>query len=459
MQIKVFRNFSKKTNSTMRPSGGENVSVKLKEPTDILNPVFILGIDTSITEVYAFGMYYKKTNIVFITNDLMELHCKVDSLATAKDIITSYTAFVERSASDYDIEVRDNLLSAQQTVVNRTFSVKSIKEQGLQPGINITGCYIVRTISQSTNSTTGINIYAVDGTNLAKLLTYAFNASNYSWFSDVQNEFIKAVFNPFDYIIDVKWAPFTTLQVSGTANDHSIQLGWWTTDARGYPVNHYGQVFDFGIPTPTPYYNDFRQYSSEYTKISLMLPFVGVVDIDPIELSMGQLRVKYAMDSVTMQGHAYLVIADSNDSTVKYLGYYNASYSSSIQLAQTSTDLKRMTGDLVSGVGNAIAGNYAGMASGLVDMASCVTSPGKSMLGGQSSIMDLKSLTQIQMTVESYGSKSYPTAVAGRPLMQNVQLGNLSGFVKCGNASLDMPYPEPVREEVNNLLNSGFYLE
>jgi hypothetical protein len=61
--------------------------------------------------------------------------------------------------------------------------------------------------------------------------------------------------------------------------------------------------------------------------------------------------------------------------------------------------------------------------------------------------------------VTSYETAEFPIAVAGRPLMQNVQLGTLSGLVKCGNASLDMPYPEPVREQVNQLLNSGFYLE
>lgn len=460
MNIELF-NFTKRTNSTLRPTtGGTTKQVRLKEPTDVKNPVFIMeGIDNTSTMCVWNGAYYFITNRVYITNSIMELHCSIDPGATASDDIKDYTCFVERANSAYDTMLNDSLLSVQQDIVNRAISKTPITGDLLNPFYDVNGCYVVRTISQSSNSLSGINIYALTGQELADLLNYMFDDTNYSWLNSAQNEFIKSVFNPFDYIVDVKWVPFNIATVSTAQNSEKIKLGWWTTDADGWPVNHTGLFRVFQLIWPTSYYSDFRQYNNNYTRISLMIPFVGVVEIDPIELSAGDtISIGYAVDFVTYTGHCYIMAVNSNTGIQKYLGYYNASYSAQIQLAQTSTDLKRMTGDLVAGVGNLFAGNIAGGVAGLVDMASCATSPSKSMIGGQSSITDLKATQNIQVTIESYGTKDFPTSVAGRPLMQNVQLGTLSGFIKCGNASIPLANAM-IRDEVNQMLNTGIYIE
>lgn len=460
MNIELF-NFTKRTNSTLRPTtGGTTKSVRLKEKTDVLNPIFIMdGIDLTSTMCIWNGAYYFITNRVFLTNNMMELHCKIDAGGTASDDIKAYTCFVERAASSYDTMLNDGLLSTQQDIVNRAISKTPITGDLLNPFYDVNGCYVVRTISQSTNSLSGINVYALSGSDLAGLLNYMFDDTNYSWLQQAQNEFIKSVFNPFDYIVDVKWVPFNIATVSTAASSEKIKLGWWETSAFGWPVNHTGLFRVFTLTWPTEYYTDFRQYSNEYTRISIMLPFVGVIDIDPLELSSGDtITVGYAVDFVTYTGHCYIMAVNTNTGIQKYLGYYNASYAAQIQLAQTSTDLKRMTGDLVAGVGNLFAGNVAGGVAGLVDMASCATSPSKSMIGGQSSITDLKATQNIQVTIESFGTKDFPTSVAGRPLMKNVQLGTLSGFVKCGNASLPLAN-SGIRDEVNSMLNSGIYIE
>jgi hypothetical protein len=451
MNITVYKNYSKKTNSTARPSTGTTKDVKLKEPTDILNPVFIMGIDTEITEVYAFGMYYFKSNIVFLTNDLMELHCAVDPLATAKDIITAYTAFVERAASSYDNMIPDNALSNKPHIVNRGMTQINITE------FNSTGCYIVRTVASDSDSSTGVNTYAVPQASMASLINYVFDDSNYSWFSDASNEFIKAVFNPFDYIIDVKWVPFAATTYANNTAIGPIKLGWWTTTANGYLVKQNEITVQYQVTRPTSYYNDFRQADSRYTQVELYIPCVGIVQIDPAEFTNGAPYLAYYIDTSSGEGMAYLRMVGG--STIKMLGQWKATTSAPIQLAQSSTDLKRIAGDIGSGVGNFFAGNYAGTASALVDVASVFASPDKDYVGSNGTKADIKAYTDIYCMVTSYETAQFPLAVAGRPLMQNVQLGTLSGFVKCGNASLDMPYPSGVREEVNRLLNSGFYLE
>lgn len=452
MNLTVFRNFPKKTDSTLRPTNGSDIQVRLKEPTDVLNPVFILtGHQTDISEVYWNGMYYFKTNHVFLTNDLMELHCSVDPLATARTEISNYVAFVERSASNYDDMIPDMSLSSKPHIVNRVTTQENITE------FNSTGCYIVRTVSSDSTSSTGVNTYALSQNSLSALLNYAFDSTNYGWFDDAQNEFIKAVFNPFDYIIDVKWVPFTPQEYANNTTIEPIKLGWWTTTANGYLVKQNEITLQYQIIRPSSYYHDFRQSDSRYTRVELYLPCVGIVQVDPVEFTNGAPYVAYYIDTSSGEGMCYLRMVAGN--TIKMIGQWKAQTSAPIQLAQSSTDVKRMMADVVSGVGNFFAGNYAGTATALVDSVSTVVAPDKEFVGTNGTKACIKAYTDIYCMVTSFETASYPTTVAGRPLMQNVRIGSLSGFVKCGNASLDLPYPLAVREQVNELLNSGFYFE
>ena len=43
MASAIFYNAAKKENSTLRPSGGTTIDVKLKDGTDLISPVFILN--------------------------------------------------------------------------------------------------------------------------------------------------------------------------------------------------------------------------------------------------------------------------------------------------------------------------------------------------------------------------------------------------------------------------------
>ena len=81
------------------------------------------------------------------------------------------------------------------------------------------------------------------------------------------------------------------------------------------------------------------------------------------------------------------------------------------------------------------------------------------MMGGSGNKADMRNHTTITLTRRQYGAKEYPTAVAGRPLMQNIVLGNLYGFIKCGGASVPVNAPDQVRDEINSYLNNGFYME
>ena len=83
MQIKIHKNFSKRINSTKRPTGGTTIDVVLKEECTVENPVFVLnGYDASIDYIEAFGKYYFVDKKNIIDNSRCEYACIEDYLAS-----------------------------------------------------------------------------------------------------------------------------------------------------------------------------------------------------------------------------------------------------------------------------------------------------------------------------------------------------------------------------------------
>lgn len=476
MKIILFENVSKKINSTYRPTDGVERDVLLKEPCDFLNPVFQLkDTNWAFTNVYAWGMYYRVTNRVSITNEIQELHCKVDSLATAKDYISAYTCFVERSASQYTEYVDDVNVSVGGNIVNKGHTNAGMIYDSFHPDnphFDIDGCFLIRVIApppatiSSPGVSTGIVSYTIERGELYKLLNYAFDSSH---FNDVLvDATIKAVFNPIDYLIDIKWLPIDASTLANNSTSDYVPLGWWTTDAVGYPViTRKGQDYALADPTyeisfelETPkYYTDFRLLSSRFSKSYMYIPGVGSIDVDSSEL-LRDFKVTYSVDRITGDAFAEVYTGSISHHGWTMIGKYSAQLSCKINLAQASVDMQGVVSNIASGFANVGAGNYVTSGFQLVDAINRVVHPSTRTIGENGSMGTLywALFDGLSIFVDSYASCDQPNT-CGKPLYKNVSLGNLSGFVKCGNASLSTPFLEPINEEVNQLLNSGFYME
>ena len=113
-------------------------------------------------------------------------------------------------------------------------------------------------------------------------------------------------------------------------------------------------------------------------------------------------------------------------------------------------------GAVAGGVVGAVVGGVAGLIGAIHNE----MTPQTSIVGGSGNKADLSSTRgYILLSRRTYGSKEFATSVAGRPLMQNVRLGNLSGFCKCGNASVPVNARDEERDMINSYLNSGVYIE
>lgn len=92
---------------------GTNITVQLKSPCDILNPVFILSYNKAyLTANYLhcpdFNRYYYINNIQILTGNRIEISCSVDVLMSYNTQIKNLTCNVIRQQSKQDKYLSDS---------------------------------------------------------------------------------------------------------------------------------------------------------------------------------------------------------------------------------------------------------------------------------------------------------------------------------------------------------------
>ena len=173
LTIKTWSGFSKRVNSTKQPLDSAAVShtVLLKEGADLKNPVFELNtLDFTINYVQAFDAYYF-AHVENIDGHRCNIICSIDYLATFKTNISSYTCYVERSASGFTPELFDPLVHPTGEIVQ-----SAMTEGDVLPNFNSTGHFVVTAVGKS-----GLCQYVLSETQVNNLFNTFFDPilSNY----------------------------------------------------------------------------------------------------------------------------------------------------------------------------------------------------------------------------------------------------------------------------------------
>lgn len=444
MTIKVWSGFDKKINSTKQPTGGTDVTVLLKDECDLLSPTFILNSPIyPINYVQAFGHYFF-ADVKNIDGHRCEIRCTLDHLATFKSYISAYTCFVERSASGYDPTVFDPMIYPTGEIVQSQQT-----EGDIIPGYNSSGNFVVTAVGKN-----GLKQYMLSEYQVQNLFNTFFDPTLETYL-DTNNVFgtleealqglFIAICNPSQYIKSVTWFPFDL--TSGSSE--TPYFGFVPGNASVNTAVK-GRYAGGTITKPSRYYNDYRDFDSRFTSATLYLPGAGLHQIDAKHLA-NSLRYAYWVDSATGAGE------------VTVFGNNSELMSMACQLG-CNVPIGGITGAnmlsaLAQGFRNAaVTGNPLAAAGGIGDAFTDFLSPPQASIGGTGNRYCLAD-RNVQMTVTRLGSTDYPTATAGRATYKNCLLGSLSGFIKCSNASLDIPGDGNEQSTVNGYLNSGFYLE
>lgn len=469
MQIKLWKDFSKRANSTKQPNANPYsesnpdgyflINVRLKENTSIENPTFILsGNDFSFNYAKAFNHYYYINDIISLHDGLTQINCTQDLLATYKSEINSTTAFVEYSASNYNLDITDNRVSARNDF--------DINKQTYTPSLvfDTTGCYILGVINDASNGIGGLGCYYAVGADTLQGLSNAVLSND-----EILQQLINHWTNPKETIISCFWLPLTLNQIQGTGE--VIKLGGQsaqgilgkkiTSRIVGYTLENFNITWN----------TDERSYldKAPFTTGLLYLPFVGVVPFD-VDFWYKSLTFNLALQIDVLTGDLVYQIV-----RVGQISNYSGNCASSLPLSASSYNATGFVNGAVTAIGG-VASIVAGAVTGGAGL--IAGGVGALSAGGMASATSLQTHTSINGSNSSavgvfLGTKPELLLVTRKPTesitaMRNVKglccfktlaLSSLSGYVKCSNAYVNMAGLANDRSQVNSLLNSGIYLE
>lgn len=452
MELRLWA-FTKRKNSTAIPPGsGQLVNVDLKRPTSVLSPTFAISGIFDNTQGYDYalwnGRYYFITNCTAVTNNITDITCEIDVLATHRSEIGSYTAFILRSSHTFDHNLYDSAIYPLTTSAVRTSTISAPI-----PNWSNNGTYLIRVVGTTTNnSSLGIGSYAADRTELKSLLNFMFSEGNFDFLSDSS---VKSFFNPFQYIVSLTWFPFVPRIFGKTTQE--ISFGWWNSGQNCVVVDNDYLTFEVNIDVPTGAYGDFRDKSTVWTSLKVFLPGCGAFFINPEEVD-GTISCVYSVDVAT--GECLVKIFPLNSSYL--ITTLSGSLASSISIGQLQTSNYQNASEAVHGIVSALSNPIqalGGLITGAIDMTLESAQPTPCVNGSAGNMGSILTSPLVSCSRYQSASAGIPSSTSGRALMSNRRISTLPGFIQCLNASCPVFGYSQEREQVNAYLNGGFYYE
>lgn len=466
MIIRLYT-FTKRHNSTARPEGApyHELEVVLKRNTSINAPTFLLDFNGVIPEynylvIPSLRLYYYIDDYVIGNNDILEIVCKIDALASAKPYIKASSAFVKYSSSNYNVYLKDDRIQPTADLVSVS---KANNFSGIivdHPEYTSTYCYLLTTL----NDDYGVVHYVINQTVL-NYLCGRIVADGDSIIGGVKQIFADAK----DSIIKLQIIPWTLTALGlSSANPVDIKLGGYTcTGITGYVLDANATYVssDFvEIPTLP---DDFTKVEP-YCEAKIHIPLLGSQDLPLSELAdTKKLYFKYICNVATGAATCILYKGNINvdSADTKIISTINGSVNAEIPLGYAVSS--NPTG-LVSGgaaVAAAVIGSGAitvgGIAAAVASFSSYFTKSASVIgsFGGQTSAYDSH---RLQISVYKRGLSDDPDnlrVLYGRPCGKVLSLAELTGYCQTSQFELMAPLDDGIVQEVNRLMDAGVYLE
>lgn len=464
MTIKYWTSFSKRKNSTKKPSSGTSATVQLKEGTSIESPVFLLSGDLfDITYVNAFDHYYFVTDIRSVRNGLVEIYCKMDPLASFKTDIGGYTALIERCSHTFDVAIPDPACAI--------FNYVDVYKATASSMLDDTGFFALSVLNTKGSGVGFTCTYLVGRPTLKLIAQYV----NTNWGSGLGPfdivDWLQATFlKTAAAIISCVWIPLPMTVISSSWSDgpEVVEIGVDNVPGTdGYRMTAPGVAHhsvDIDIPAT---YTDFRG-SSPYTSIELYVPGYGIININPEELQLSKkITVEMDVDVVTGDTMVY-VKAQQSQATISTL-HYNLGVQCPV--GQVGSDVTGSLAGIINTAANVMTAKVPGnryasvseiqaVGSGISTLATAIA-PTTCVSGSRGGRALTANGLGYRVTVTEKHTQD-PASLAdnsGRPEMARHQISTIPGFIKCLDASVPINGMDAERDEINSFLNSGFYYE
>lgn len=494
MQITLYKNFSKKNNSTKRPDANTDRDVfdcVLKDNTSVTDPVVVLDLsDKANFTKYTYAWipaFQRNYFVVDMVADgmLWDVVLTCDVLATYRTDIGNSTMYVLRSAAAYDGDLIDDYYPVGVTHTNnRTTADNPLTAHGTSGFVDINGGCFILGIVGATGSLTTNAIYG-------SVTYYAFNRASMDYvvkmlldnnlllnsgYRDNSNDVIsielqKSIVDPLQFIKSCIWIPIAYSDITGTAVGQLYAFGMEITfptssglSAKQVSSNPPQRTFSTLIDIPKhPLAASRGVYMNcePFSRYQLFYPPFGLFDLDTTAMCSGtSFSIVVYLDLIT--GSATLRAAGEGDG--KYLVNAKSQVGVPINLSQITYDYLGAAGGVAGGligmIGSAISGNLAGAsmsAVGLVGSAVNAMRPAVSSMGGNGGFADITG--RITLLAQFYHMPDEDLSHAGRPLCENRQLSTLPGYQKIMDGDVSIAGTAGEQAAIKAFLEGGYFYE
>lgn len=489
-----FGSISKRKNSTLQPTLSSSYDCIIKQPCSIDNPTFVIQ-DSSFSMAFNYAKwdntYYFIDSIVSVRNDIWEVSCVIDVLATYKTEILASTQYVCYSSIAGNTWLADTRIP----VLKSTTVSKATASMGI---FNTNGFYVLSVVGK-----TGCETFCVNKSTLTGLISEIQN-----WQDDGINNIVNnlpsapsgstspedaldtlsgvliglqeastrtgfignAYSNAPACIRSCIWVPFNLSDFSG--GSHAIWLGNYDTTKAGFELNGSPTTGSVSVNIPW-HFSDWRRGYCE--DVYLYLPLVGMVGLSSDSLThASSITVKYSATGT--DGTVCYQVISGNEIIGSYGGQCSANYpiginqqasagevvtsvangASKMVNAAINSSVSPVSAAAVAG-GVAIEGVKAGYETLNIANSTHLTCIGG--IGGGAGVgLDL-SITCYTVAHDTVVAPADMKDTMGLPTMKAMALSTLTGYCQCANAHVAAPAMGAELDAIDLYLNSGFYIE
>lgn len=461
IRVNLFE-FSKRSNSTLRPSGnGYIADCELHAPFDVMAPVLLFNLSAPFASNYMYvqdwDRYYWIDSWTY-DKGLWHAQCSIDALASWRNSIGNMTEYILRSSSVFNGSIVDTVypLTAETETTRTDMAGWSIQSTA-------TGCYVVGIVGGN-----GLVEYYMI-TDIANFGAYMFGDDNAHplWDNVIADDpgrqeggyasFMKAQFNPLQYVVSCMWYPFTIPHANTTS---SVKFGYFDSGLNAYKItrNAY-QLFSGHIDPPDHPQDSRGSYLNvaPYTRLRLSALPWGEIDLDTTKFQ-GPIYLEAWVDPVT--GSSKLYVSNYDDIILTLVGQIGVPE----QLSQVLKDnLATVTGGLsaVAGLASMFTGNVTG---GLATAASGIGSalaaqyPDVSTTGTNGARIAVCP-TKIWLTTTHQYIVGEDRPNHGRPLCERRKISSIPGYMVIAEPDVEIPATKAEIDKIKEFMTNGFFYE
>ena len=509
------------------PTAVDTLSCYLKDNCSFLEPVLRIKA-TSVPDFNYFkfeGRYFWKTDCISLANDLWEIHGKEDVLTTFRGHIFNTSAFVlydstpntqlpdSRLAIKTDCDTYTATASMPWYYTTGTSGTYFIATTGEKDYLDFDLDWNASGTVQ--NQRNGTGVYAIPYSSIEQI---GYDLSDlWNSLSDMKHDFDEDMHNTYtgwlnvlhnlvvttpqdvmtaivgvaealaNVIVDAQveyptrlallfaqnllgggsalqnvkasyWLPFTVPDSALNGDLHTsdkLALGTYTDTVSGLRRVSDPIITAVNISVNIPWhFNDWRDVSC--TEIMLYIPLISCINIPP-EVVKGNdtIELKFALNLYSGE-LACEVLCDGAE-----IGTYGTNSAMNILIGDSNINM----GGGVNTIVSAVTKNYAGVATGVAETLSGMSTSVGGIGGGAGTGLT----NQIVCICRCHDTSQEPSALLatiGTPTRQLKTLSSGLGYCECMNAQVSgtavsgEPYLSlPEMQEINNYLNTGVYLE